>query len=614
MYFHYDIPANPKLGSNSRRVAIQFHPELYRSHFLENLTHRARLSSPLAMDIETTGLKIGSEDFKIRMIQIGDMTQGFCIPDIDDNIELIYDALLRGRCPIITQGGVFDWVSLMVSYGKAELDPERLHDTKIKAWHYDPRTKDYNAPGHSLDALIRQHIHEDVADDIKKAPSRRAHELGMTIQEYFATVPINDPEYIRYAGMDVICTSIINDRLDQMLRKSTVHSQELLRTDHEDFRDCIYMGARGARIDRKYLLDKQKEYNEVYETSVQRASELGVDKIFSGAKLGAQFALEGFPAAKATPTGKPKVDRVELQRQADRGSELARVVLEGKRAKKWNEAYIGQLLESSSRDDRIYPKFDPLGARTGRYSASDPAVQQFPSHSSDIRASIIADPETSIVAIDYQGQELRLLAALSQDPQLCQDLYEGKKPAKLLAERIYGKGYSPDQYVRTKNTLYGTMYGAGPKKLAEQAGISIDESKTVMNMLFSMYPETKTYSQHLMQIASRDGYVRNLAGRLLVVDSNRIYSALNYMLQSTGRELIAAAVREIIRSQWGECVILVVHDEIVLVTYTEHIDQMIREVSGMMDTEINGMHFPVEAEVCGPRWAGHYELCRLRRS
>lgn len=604
-------PTSPIPGA-ALDAKIHFVPELYNSHFLERFTQRVRYRTPIAMDIETTGLKIGADNFKIRTIQVGTKEEAWVIPDVDDNIELVYDALLRGICPIETQGGVFDWVSLMVLYGKAELDPERLIDTKILAHHWDPRTKDYNAPGHSLDALIRIRISEDVADDVKAAPGRIAGELGITKEEYFATVPLDNREYVRYAGMDVVCTDIIRERIMRDLEKSFaagIHSKELLRTDHEDMLQCIYMGERGMKVNRPYFEELDVEFREKYDRAMKEAEELGVTSLFSAQQLGAKFEEDGLPVAKKTKTGKPKVDRVELQRQADKGSRLAEVVLEGKRAKKWNEAYVGQILSSSTRADRIHPKFDPLGARTGRYSASEPAVQQLPSHTDIIRSGFEVDyPDLEVVvSIDYQGQELRLLGALSQDAQLCEDLDSGKKPAKLLAARIYGQNYSDLQYVRTKNTLYGTMYGAGPKKLAEQAGISMDESKAVMNELFTMYPDTKTYSQQLMQIAGRQGYVTNLAGRLLIVDSNRIYSALNYMLQSTGRELIAAAGRDIGKSRWAESVRLLVHDEIVLVVKKNFADTMIREVSELMDTSINGMHFPVEAEVCGTSWSGHYD-------
>lgn len=611
--YEYKIPANPQIGLLPYTAKIHFMPELYNSHFLENFTRRCALRSPIFMDIETTGLKIGAEDYQVRMIQVGNRAEAFCIPDVNDNIDLIYDALLRGTCPVGTQGGVFDWTSLMVMYGIADIDCTRFIDTKMEAHHWDPRTRDpyTKAPGHSLYALQKMYVHEDVAEDIKKAPTRRAQELKITLEQYFKTVALDDPEYVMYAGMDVITTSIVHEQLDRKLKASYangIHSQELMDTDKEDFYNCILMGARGMKTDRPYYQELSDTYTRAEKLCQEKAEEeYGLTALGSTKQLAAIFTEAGKPPLKKTKGGAPKVDKVELQRQSELGHGLADIVMEGKKAQKWNNTFVKGILEASSRADRIHPKFDPLGARTGRYSSSEPNMQNLPGQVDDIRNGLIVDyPDTETgCSLDYQSQELRLLAAVSQDPQLILDIIEGRKPAELLAERIYGKGRTEVQYTKTKNTLYGMIYGGGAKTLAEQAGIPIEETKAVMKAFFDMYPQTKEYSNYLAGIARKDGYVKNLAGRLLIVDPNRTYSALNYMMQSTGRELIAAAVRDIMKSRWANVLRLVVHDEIVTIAPIEHIDEMIRELSEMMDAEINGIRFPVGARVWGERWVGN---------
>ena len=606
--YHYQLPG-------AHQVSIHFVPELYSSHVLELITSKANGMAPLAMDIETTGLLPGAEDFKIRTIQVGTMYDAWVIPDIDDNIDLIYDALIRGTCPIVTQGGVFDWVSLMVEYGEADLDFNRLIDTKIKAHHWDPRKQGdgRGAVGHSLEALIKRYHHPQVAEDIKSAPTRIAKRLKISKQEYFATVPLDDEEFVMYAGMDTVETLIINNKLDQKLNKSKVHSKELLRQDHEDFYYCIRMGVRSMKVDRPYFETLGEQYLKKYEEHAAAAREHGITALGSSKQLAAKFIEEGFPPKKRTkptktkPNGDWSVDKVELQRQADRGSELAQHVIDGKRAKNWHSRYILNILAASSKNGRVYPKTDPLGARTGRFSVSGPALQQLPSHVNDIRQGFVADEGCAIISIDYQGQELRLLAALSGDTQLREDLDSGKKPAKILAARIHGDDYTDDQYVRTKNVLYGMLYGGGAKTLSEQGGISIQECQEVMDSWWALYPGTAEYAEKLRVEAGKQGYVIGIAGRALLVDSDRIYSAVNYVMQNAGRELIAQAIRHIARSRWAEYLRLSVHDELVLMAPTEHIDDLIREVSAMMDAELYGVHFPVEAEVCGDRWVGHYD-------
>jgi DNA polymerase-1 len=416
-----------------------------------------------------------------------------------------------------------------------------------------------------------------------------------------------------YAGMDVICTSLIYESLMGKLKKSHasgIHSAELLRTDHEDMLNCALMGARGMKVNRAYFEGLGQRYDEIYLKRKAEANDrFGLTALGSTKQLAAIFEAEGHPVAKVTKQGNPKVDVIELRRQADLGSELAEIVIEGKKMQKWSSTFVTGILEASTAADRIHPKFDPLGARTARYSSSEPNMQNLPGKVDDIRMGMEVDyPELETgVSLDYQSQELRLLAATSQDPQLCEDLMAGKKPVKILAVRIYGPGADEDElkYGRTKNTVYASLYGAGARKLAETAGISVDESKAVLNELYEMYPETKVYSDYLMGVAARQGYIKNLAGRLIIVDPNKPYTALNYMLQSTGRELIAAAIRDIMKSRWNPILRLVVHDEIVTVCPNNLVQQMIPEVSAMMNTDINGMEFPAGAEIWGQKWQGH---------
>src|SRR5690606_38161203 len=135
----------------------------------------------------------------------------------------------------------------------------------------------------------------------------------------------------------------------------------------------------------------------------------GITKANSTKQVTAALLAEGQRLTATTKSGNPQVnERVLVECEAN-GSTVARGIIEAKRRAKWMSTYADGLLDVAH-NGRIYPQLNPLGAASGRYSSSEPNMQNIPSKTNEVRNGFRVP-----LTIDYSGQELRAAALMSKD-------------------------------------------------------------------------------------------------------------------------------------------------------------------------------------------------------
>ena len=141
----------------------------------------------------------------------------------------------------------------------------------------------------------------------------------------------------------------------------------------------------------------------------------------SGQQLGRiLFEKLGLPTAKKTKTGW-STDSEVLEGLAGQ-HEFPRLLLEWRALTKLRSTYLDALpARIDPADGRVHTTFEQTGAATGRLSSADPNLQNIPMRTPQgraIRRAFVAAPECVLVGADYSQIELRVMAHLSQDPQL----------------------------------------------------------------------------------------------------------------------------------------------------------------------------------------------------
>ena len=187
----------------------------------------------------------------------------------------------------------------------------------------------------------------------------------------------------------------------------------------------------------------------------------------------------------------------------------------------------------SKKDGKLHASFNQMGkeennVRTGRFSSTDPNLQQIPSREKAMRMVFKASPGYVIVGADYSQQEPRLLASLCKEQNLIKTYNEGKDLYATIGSFIFHKDYwecmehwedgsaNPEGgkiRKKCKQIVLGITYGMGAKLMASNLGISIEECKDILNEFFKMFPTIKQFMVDNEQSVKEKGFVEDYIGR-----------------------------------------------------------------------------------------------------
>ena len=194
----------------------------------------------------------------------------------------------------------------------------------------------------------------------------------------------------------------------------------------------------------------------------------------------------------------------------------------------------------AKRDNRLHANFNQYGAKTGRFSSSDPNLQNIPSQKTklsdgtvidaghDIRQMFIAGEGQVIVGGDFSQQEPRCLAHMSGDEHMINAYLEGKDLYGTIASKIYKMPYEeclefrPDGTVNpegkarrtsVKPVLLGILYGRGVPSIAEQMKISTQEAQKIIDDFFNEFSKVKEFVDFAQSFARDYGFVETAWGR-----------------------------------------------------------------------------------------------------
>lgn len=220
-------------------------------------------------------------------------------------------------------------------------------------------------------------------------------------------------------------------------------------------------------------------------------------------------------------TGEEILKKIELP--------ICKIILEKRGVEKLLSTYIDKLPECVSQvDKKLHAHFNQVGTDTGRFSSSDPNLQNIPSHEKAIRMMFKASEGNVFVGSDFSQQEPRLLANYARDENMINAYRQGKDLYATIASGIYKMDYwdcmekhedgspNPDGKKRrgsVKGLLLGIMYGMGPASLAEAIKGTIKEAQDIINNFYKAYPNVKTWIDQTHEDAKKNLYVEDFIGR-----------------------------------------------------------------------------------------------------
>lgn len=578
---------------------------------------RANLRA-LACDSETTSLFMYAPGFRTRLVQFGTPNEAWVVPVEHGGRfkEEARRALLDVK-RLVFHNGMFDLQVFDRDFGLRLEDMwPKVLDTQILAKLIDPRAKEKGGIGNKLEELIEHYIDPEIAENVKGLMTVLAKKYKTTKAKVFEKIDLDDPEYNLYAGMDVIAAARLSKILHRQIPASAKKPVEfdgysfknLAEFEHKVAEICSYMERTGFLLDVEYseglskrLLDEEQHWREV-------AAKFGVENVNSIDQVAEGLQRSGVKLTERTASGKFKVDKNILDDLIKQGNELAKAVKEAKKAGKWRTTWVDTFLETRDENDRCHPNINTLQARTGRMSITGIPAQTLPSGDWMIRRCFVADPGMVMASVDYMAQELRVLAALSKDKVMIKAFKENADLHLLTARAAFGDHITKDdperKYAKTVN--FGRVYGGGARTVATQTGLDLETAKKVVDGFDRAYPGVTRYSRKLQEMAKDWGCVITATGRRLPVDPSRAYSALNYMVQSTSRDVTCRGLIRLHGAGFTPYLRLPIHDEVLAVVPEKKAKWGAERIGQLMAEQMGPVWIGTEPEVGGRSWGSLY--------
>ena len=362
------------------------------------------------------------------------------------------------------------------------------------------------------------------------------------------------------------------------------------------------MEMNGVCLDTESLKETSKVFTERMNDLERRIYELAGEQfnIASPKQVGEILfdKLKIVEKAKKTKTGQ-YVTSEEVLQQLKNKHEIVADILEHRGLKKLIGTYIDALPKLiNPRTGHIHTSFNQTITATGRLSSSDPNLQNIPIRGEDgkeIRKAFIPEPDCLFFSADYSQIELRVMAHLSQDPNMIEVFREGKDLHAATAANIYKKPIEEvtrDERTKSKRANFGIIYGITVFGLAERLDIPRDEAKMLIDGYFQTFPEVHDYMEKSKEIARKQGYVTTLFGRRRylpdinsqnsVVRGFAERNAINAPIQGTAADIIKVAMIHIFKRFKAEGIkskmILQVHDELNFSVYPDEKEKVERIV------------------------------------
>jgi DNA polymerase-1 len=556
---------------------------------------------PIALDTETTGLDIFSDDYRLRTVQFGDALHGWVIHWERGGIfrEVVLWALRLIRKALI-HNAPFDWLVLDRHAGvPLEWMAPRTRDTKILATLVDPRQPQEGGIGTGLKPLSGHYL-DPSAPDTQGDLTAVFRSLGLTKATGFAKIDLDHPTYNLYAALDVILTARLEPVLTSELERYGVRPR-LVEYEHELARICAIMQRTGLVLDGEYTDSLNRRLAEESATYAVKAARYGVENVNSTKQIAEALIAMGETLTERTASGALKVDKAVLLAFADmdqrwnplgsrRANPLADAVLRSKRAGKWRESYGTTFLETVDRDGRIHPFVHSLQARTGRMSITRPALQTLPSSDQMVRRCMLADEGHVMVSVDFAAVEMRVLAALADVKQMKHAIKSGQDLHDFTASLVYGPGFTKQHRTICKGVGFGTVYGGGPDTIARQTGANRDDVAAAQAKYHRVYPEIKRAARRWQREAFSNGMVTTtVTGRRLPLDRDRTYAVVNYQVQSAARDCLGQSLLEMESAGLLPYLRLPIHDEVLASVPKSEAQELARAFEKCMTFDLFGV-------------------------
>ncbi len=260
---------------------------------------------------------------------------------------------------------------------------------------------------------------------------------------------------------------------------------------------------------------------------------------------------------------------------------------------------------------RVHTNFKSHGAETGRFSSSEPNLQNIPSsgdYGKMIRNLFVAPPGHKLVVADYSQIEPRVIAAFSGDPVLINNYLTGGDIYTTIGDRM-GVNRKAGKVL-----VLAISYGVGPDKIAASIGCTVKEAKDLLTRFEKEFSSIAKYKAKVVRLAKQSGpipfvetifgrrrYIPDLLSKEIGLLARAERQAFNTVIQGSAADIMKLALiraHSCFLTEPDINVILTVHDELVTITPEDKAEEVAEAIRTSMEgIKLKEITVPLIAEV-----------------
>lgn len=399
----------------------------------------------------------------------------------------------------------------------------------------------------------------------------------------------------KHGGAPAFMMLILEKTMRKMLKQ---RDQEALLFDMEmPLTDVIHsIELEGFCIDKKILEDLGETIQEEVKQLTQDIYDHAGIKfnINSPKQLGeVLFEKLNLTVIKRTKTGYST--NIHVLKQLYDEHKIIPIIMRYRQLTKLKSTYIDNMIPIIGKhDNKIHTKLDQMGTSTGRFSSSDPNLQNIPVRTElgrEIRKAFIASDARVLVDADYSQIELRVLAHMAQDRNMLDAFVNGVDIHIRTATQVFGvdiKDVTSKMRAIAKTVNFGIVYGISDFGLSSQLNITQKKAHEFIEKYFEAFKNVKQYMDDTIEFGKKHGYVKTMFDRRIYLPdlnasnfSRRSAAqrvAMNAPIQGTAADIIKLAMialkNKLEYNNLKSKLILQVHDELIVDTYENEVDKV----------------------------------------
>ena len=326
-----------------------------------------------------------------------------------------------------------------------------------------------------------------------------------------------------YAEQDAVATLKLWERLQQEITAQDLW--DIFNVETDLFPCLVDMKFKGVRVDlekahkiKKDLIKEEKQFLK----KIKDATGLDVE-IWAAASISKVFDKLKLPYDRTT-TGAPSFTKNFLSQHPN---EIAQAIAQSREINKAHTTFIDTILEHEHKG-RIHADINQIrsddgGTVTGRFSYSNPNLQQIPARSKKIgpliRSLFLPEQDCVWGTFDYSQQEPRLVvhyAALSQLQGVSRIVDEYNQGDADFHQAVAEMADIDRKDAKTINL--GLMYGMGKNKLMAELGLLVEQAEKLLKKYHERAPFVKQLIDAVSRRAQERGRIRTIGGRICHFD------------------------------------------------------------------------------------------------